>query len=94
MSYRVLSSVEEIISAFQRKLQNQVRQKKKVGGFGYTDINSEDIKDSIEDNLKENVSMLDYQDKVSEIYSELLALSEMDESIIIPSNWSNSWARR
>lgn len=43
------------------------------------------------DNLKENIGMGNYQDKVSKIYSKLSSLSEDDEDIIIPSNWDNAW---
>lgn len=43
-------------------------------------------------NLKENIKVLNYRDKVTKIYSELSSLFEVDESIIIPSNWSNSWS--
>ncbi len=42
--------------------------------------------DSIE-NLKENIEVLKDKNKVKKVYDELSSLKEVDEKIILPSNW-------
>ncbi|GAF78566.1 unnamed protein product, partial [marine sediment metagenome] len=39
------------------------------------------------DNLKENIKVLKYKNRVKTIYNKLLTLKELDEKIILPLNW-------
>lgn len=39
------------------------------------------------DNLKENIRVLEYRDRIKKIYDKLLSLKEDDEKIIIPISW-------
>ena len=42
------------------------------------------------DNLKQNIQALEYQDRVKNIYKDLLNLKESNENIILPTNWVKS----